>query len=184
MAVFGTDSTVNTSDGSMGGTSNTWITGGMFGASAGTLTSVSFYGSRYDADFRFARLAVYQGGASDTNPAGASLIWDSGQLEITGPGAQWWTFDADDSALAANTRTWLAIRTAGNWDTHYTPAADEDTFTYNTYPWSVAVSNPATSYEATVPAVGALISSAPFKSYITYAEAGEAGNFGFAWIQA
>ncbi|MHC4497500.1 MAG: hypothetical protein ACYS21_00135, partial [Planctomycetota bacterium] len=58
------------------------------------------------------RMAVYQGGSDADNPDGATLVWEG---LTSGSGTnQWITVTADDSALAKNTRTWIAFKTNNN----------------------------------------------------------------------
>lgn len=75
-----------------------------------TLNSVGVY--MHDTNTGTYRLAVYQGGTSDTNPAGATLIWQSGQL--TAPGASGWDDEAASGTLVNNTRTWIFIKDNDN----------------------------------------------------------------------
>ncbi len=96
------------------------IGGGPFGAAAGTLTDVSFFAGGWAGTGERLRVAVYQGGSS-TDPTGASLIYDSGELNcdgFTATGA-WRSLVTDFSlspsgSLAASTPTWFAIKVAAD----------------------------------------------------------------------
>lgn len=168
MANFGTDSTQTAHDGRRS-INLTMICGGLFGASAGTLDSVSIFGDEDGGGFNNYRLAVYQGGTSDTDPAGATLVWDSGEQTCPAGAAAWRTVAAASQALAASTRTWVAVRTGDEFHPHYCILADEDDATYNAYTW--ASNNSATAFEATVPAVS-LDGTASFKWYLTFTVGG------------
>ena len=80
---------------------------GTFGAiSNAYVTELAFYNIQTTS--RATRMAVYQGGTSDTNPFGATLITE---LAITGGGIGWVTGTVTGApALAANTRTWVVCK--------------------------------------------------------------------------
>lgn len=170
MATFGTANTTN-HDGRRS-VNATLVNGGLFGASAGTLDSVSVFGDRDGVGFDKFRLAVYQGGTSDTNPAGATLVWDSGEQTCPSGAAAWITINAGGQALAANTRTWVALRTADQFHPHYPVTGEFGEATYNTYTWSQ--NNAATAFESTLPAITLDTSAAAMKWYLTFAAASAA----------
>ena len=90
--------------------SNTNIIAGVgtFGAiSDAYVAQLAFYNSQVTS--RAVRMAVYQGGTSDTNPNGATLITE---LAITGSGIGWVTGTvAGAPALTASARTWVMCKT-------------------------------------------------------------------------
>jgi hypothetical protein len=167
MATFGTANTTN-HDGRRS-VNGTYINGGLFGATAGTLDSVSIFGDEDGGGFNKYRLAVYQGGTSDVNPAGASLIWDSGEQTCPSGAAAWRTVNAGGQALAANTRTWVCVRTGDQFHPHYPVSGEFGDATFDTKTWSQNSSS--TAYESTVPAISADGSGPGFKWYLNFTEA-------------
>lgn len=59
------------------------------------------------------RLAVYQGGTSDTNPDGATLIGQTGEETISSTGVYSTFLVPGSPALAASTRTYIVCRGRG-----------------------------------------------------------------------
>ena len=167
MATFGTANTTN-NDGRRS-INGTYILGGAFGASGATLDSIAVFGDEDGGGFNKYRVAIYQGGTSDTNPAGASLIWDSGEQTCPAGAAAWRTVTAASQALAASTRTWFAIRTGDQFHPHYPVTGEFGDSTFNTYTWSQ--NNSATSFESTVPAVSLDGSGPGIKWYATFTAA-------------
>lgn len=151
----------------------TVVCGGTFGASAGTLGMLSVYLQRFDATFRFGRAAIYQGGASSTDPAGATLVWDSGNYSVGTAGFHWEDITAGGESLSANTLTWIALRTDTSWSFKEGTPPDDGDLTLDCYSWSQT--NSATAFEATIPAVS-LFDTDVFAAYLTFTAGGGGGS--------
>jgi hypothetical protein len=139
---------------------------------AGTLTSLSIY---CELDFGGGeyRPAVYQGGASDTDFTGATLVWDGGAQAATDP-VSWKTITAGNQALSA-TRTWLLVKSNGNMRLWYCTGADiGDLVSGSLAPTGQAGfdNDPTIAFPATSTVVGSFDSSDTAKLFLTYAPSG------------
>ena len=124
------------------------------------------------------RVAVYQGGVLD-NPAGASLLYDFGELNTLVDGvAGWYGLTialASRPAIAQNTMTWIVFKdsnqsqiygsetTPANWENFVGAAGNRDT---------VGISSDHTApFEATIPGTGTLHSPTQMvNAYLVYTD--------------
>ena len=70
------------------------------------------------------RVGLYSGGVSDGDADTASLIWDSGDTDIEGATAEWFTLTAGSEVIPASTRLWLFIKGQGSAQRYRTPEAE------------------------------------------------------------
>lgn len=84
---------------------------------SGTLDSVHLYIAGYGTGGNYdARVAVYQDSTADTAMTGATLVWDSGEVDAgawtplgSGNGA-WVTINAGGESLTSGQNLWIAIK--------------------------------------------------------------------------
>lgn len=170
MAIFGTtaaDTVVENVS-----TDGMRFSGGVM-ATGGTLTEfTAFLQSGIPGTEAF-RFAVYQGGSSG-NPVGATLIWDSGNLNSVNVNAsRYWTateLGATPSGALAAARTWLCIKcNDGEVGLEETARGDFESGSER----STGISNDATvAYPSTWPSDTPGTGAEAIKAYITYTEAG------------
>ena len=118
------------------------------------------------------RLAVYQGGSA-TDPSGATLIWDSGQLNVNISASAWTTattMGATPSGSLAAAYTWLMVKlNDGQIALNESDRGDFDSGSYR----STAVSGDASvAYPATWPSDTTHTGAEAIKAFITYTEGG------------
>ena len=84
--------------------------------STGTIDTVHWFCERQTAPARTARTALYIGGVSNTDPNGATIIWDSGEIaNATIPAAlAWMDLPTGGIAITAGTRLWCALKTVSS----------------------------------------------------------------------
>lgn len=86
--------------------------GAAFAAGGGTITDVNFYGARLAGGGTQYRFGLYQGGASATDPNGASRIYESGIIDCSGysTSAAWRTVSGLSVAATGGSRLWLVLK--------------------------------------------------------------------------
>jgi hypothetical protein len=145
-----------------------------------TLDSVEVYGR--DNGTATLRVAVYEGGTSNTDFQGATLVWDSGASSVLEGVAsnQWNTITAGGESLTSGTRLWLAIKGLGGALRYRTPDLENGD-------WEDQTDRDSTIDNDTSVAFPSTLANAPdggtgysIKSVINYTESGGAsvGPFG------
>lgn len=109
----------------------TWGSCGTFGASAGTLNSVSFW-TEDNGGVHDVRIAVYQGGSAGTRN-GATLVFFQRVTSAFGTGGAWITATAASQALAASTWTCIEFTTNNGGVVHLTDSASDGNLSTETY---------------------------------------------------
>lgn len=136
-------------------------------AEAGTLTDVHVYAAGWVGGAKF-RLAVYQGGSA-SDPTGATLVWESGEITDTNGTAGWraavgtWSQTVTGSLTAS--RTWIFVKNSDGL-TYLTNTDDGD---WATGSERSSISNTTSvAYPSTVPTDPGTFGAETVKAYLTY----------------
>lgn len=138
---------------------------------------------------RVARMAIYSGGASDTDPTGATLLADSGPTVIPATSA-WHPFSLSESGTVTAVelpvgRLWLCLTTrlpvqsssfVKTGTPYLTQGLNRDTC-YYVAPAPYDTGDPSVPYPAVFPA-GATVGAATLKYVYIQIQVGPASNFG------
>lgn len=152
-----------------------WCVPGTFPATSGaTLSSASINARRGDGGTVRLRVAIYQGGASDSDPTGATLIEDLGVLEFASSTFVTTTLtSASNPALTASTRTWFFMKQDYNGFVYRDTTSPSGEIATG---YLVVLSGMSEDYTAafpgTVPSVSVAGDVGDLSVWLTYAEGG------------
>jgi hypothetical protein len=172
MANWGAPGTVSFVSGGFGQT--VWSVGTFDTVSGATLDSITIYSASGKAATPV-RMAIYTGGASASNPLGATLIYDTGSRTTGSATEGFKTLSATGSpALPSGARLWIAAK-AASWSFFRT--GDATNFSGRvTATDETGSGNPASAFPSvvnnTTQTAGA---GTPYMYYLTYSTA--AGSF-------
>jgi len=139
------------------------------------IESLSFYVDTSGTANETMRVGIYEGG-SLTNPEGANLIWDAGDLTAAASGWIKLTATANIN-WSRKTPTWIAWRGKPLFGIRYTSSstASED-FQTGRGRWASTADTTSTAWPAVYPAGGSF-TNAWYSTYLTYTALGQQVNY-------
>lgn len=152
----------------------------------GTLDSVhAFFQDLGSSDsYRF---AIYEGGTSDTDITGATLVWQSSQVdtEFSGSG-EWQSVAAGSESLTGSTRYWVVVHTASSSPTFSVASPDNGDLNLRCMFYLSSKGYLTGGFPSTAVATDGNASTIQsVKAYITYtAGGGGGGGFQAAWARS
>lgn len=176
MPTWGQTSTTNATNNASFSTTFRMMGGTSPNVSGMTLDSVSvdFSGSGQSL-----RVAVYSGG-SLSDPVGATLVEDLGQITINGARQFWTVNSASNPSIAANAPLWIAVKqgagATGYWSTSSTDAGDFQTARgRNNHTGQTNGTTVTAAFPSTLDGT-ASFTSAWYAWYLTYSTGGSGSN--------
>ena len=184
MPTFGTSPVSPTTSGA---TTATIFNFGTFPTVSGaTLDSISLYITNLEGSTNV-RLAVYQGGSSDTNPNGATLIGETAQVNNGGTANAYGTFAISGSpALTSGARTWIVAKAASNDFTWSRSGAGDmgDIVRRNTLTGETGALSTSTAFPSTLDnsGIGTASTTSAYMLYLTYSVSGSVAKSVFPFF--
>lgn len=149
-------------------TQTVWSVGTFDVVAGATLDSISIYLPAGEQATPL-RMAVYEGGTSNTNPLNATLIHDTGSLTTGVSAAGYHTIAvAGSPALSSGVRTWICARAAGWAFQRFTSATGSDFVGRVQDTDETGSGSASTAFPATVNNTTQTSSSGVFLFYLTY----------------
>lgn len=180
MATLGVSDTTNVTGSYSSNGSVLWITAIGTMPEDGTLDSVAAWIQSSGASNN-ARLGIWIGGTSDTDPTGATLLADLGYLAAsTGSPGAWETWTASSESLTSGDRVWVGLMNQGSCYIYSAPSGEEGDssgslrWIYNNGDAEVTSGFPASVDP--VASSGSGVSALPLKAIITYTAGGGGGG--------